>query len=201
MNLPGTLFQRPAGTLRARLLCRCSVAGGSSSRHPGETNLPARPISKAATCSRTKLRSVLDTRPFPDLFLQRPAGTLRVCSPSAQYGAGLYIVGTATLTDTNVYQNQASVGSGPSQTFPPRPAGTLHVLTRARLPGTEWSRALCLWRGQSRRLQCVLERSSGACCSRRPPLPGPYLQRPAELTVHPPLAGRGERWPILNQAT
>ena len=49
----------------------------------------------------------------------------------AQYGAGLMIDGTATLTNTNVYTNQAEVRAH----LPPfprpllqRPAGTLRVL-------------------------------------------------------------------------
>ena len=47
--------------------------------------------------------------PLPGPFLQRPAGTLRMCLPSIQIGAGLYIEGMATLTDTNVYSNVAEV--------------------------------------------------------------------------------------------
>ena len=41
--------------------------------------------------------------------LQRPAGTFRVLAFCMQYGAGLYVAGgTATLTNTNVYQNNAA---------------------------------------------------------------------------------------------
>ena len=42
-------------------------------------------------------------------LLQRPAGTLRVLAFCMQYGAGLFIAGTATLTNTNVYENVASL--------------------------------------------------------------------------------------------
>ena len=43
---------------------------------------------------------------------QRPAGTLRVLV-CWQYGGGLYIWGTATLTNTNVYANQAETVCSP----------------------------------------------------------------------------------------
>ena len=46
--------------------------------------------------------------PLPGPFLQRPAGTLRVLAFCMQAGAGLYVVGTATLTNTNVYENVAA---------------------------------------------------------------------------------------------
>ena len=72
------------------------------------------PISTAAMCSRTKLRCVLLAPSFSQTFPPAP----RTCS-SAPYvarllqwdGGGLYIVGTATLIDSNVYSNQAGVGA------------------------------------------------------------------------------------------
>ena len=42
-------------------------------------------------------------------LLQRPAGTLRELAFCMQYyGGGLYIEGTAMLTNTNVYENVAT---------------------------------------------------------------------------------------------
>ena len=42
-------------------------------------------------------------------YLQRPAGTFRVLAFCPQDGGGLAIWGTATLTNTNVYENVADV--------------------------------------------------------------------------------------------
>ena len=43
-------------------------------------------------------------------LLQRPAGTFRVLAFCMQYdGGGLIVYGTATLTNTNVYENVANV--------------------------------------------------------------------------------------------
>ena len=48
--------------------------------------------------------------PLPRPFLQRPAGTFRVLAFCMQdHGGGLIVYGTATLTNTNVYENVASV--------------------------------------------------------------------------------------------
>ena len=48
--------------------------------------------------------------PLPGPFLQRPAGTFRVLAFCMQaFGGGLIVFGTATLTNTNVYENVASV--------------------------------------------------------------------------------------------
>ncbi len=46
--------------------------------------------------------------PTPQIF-QRPAGTLRVLAFCIQNGGGLIVYGTATLTNTNVYSNEAWV--------------------------------------------------------------------------------------------
>ena len=46
--------------------------------------------------------------PLPRHVLQRPAGTLRVLAFCMQDGAGLVVSGTATLTNTNVYENVAA---------------------------------------------------------------------------------------------
>ena len=39
------------------------------------------------------------------------------CAHGWQYGGGLYILGTATLTNTNVYDNQAGYVSSPFELF------------------------------------------------------------------------------------
>ena len=46
--------------------------------------------------------------PIPGPLLQRPAGTFRVLAFSMQSGAGLIVRGTASLTNTNVYENVAT---------------------------------------------------------------------------------------------
>ena len=46
---------------------------------------------------------------------------------------------------------------------------------------------------------CNVYSNEAQVSARLTPLPGPFLQRPAELTVHPPLAGLCERWPNLEQ--
>ena len=77
----------------------------------------------AATCTQTK-HTCAARCPSPDPFLQRPAGMLRVLAFLAQVGAGLAILGTATLTNTNLYENVAfavSLQSEPASTFPPAP--------------------------------------------------------------------------------
>ena len=61
----------------------------------------------AATCIQTK-DTCAARCPFPDPFLQRPAGTFRVLAFCMQAGAGLYVIGTASLTNTNVYENVAA---------------------------------------------------------------------------------------------
>ena len=43
---------------------------------------------------------------FLRYFLHRPTETLRVCARGWQWGGGLQIRGTATLTNTNVYENR-----------------------------------------------------------------------------------------------
>ena len=68
-----------------------------------------------------------------DETFHRPDGTLRTRLFSSQ-GAGLYISGTATLINSNVYENEAS-GSvcslfEPSVTFHPLPLWTLTSLSR-----------------------------------------------------------------------
>ena len=52
---------------------------------------------------------VIALGPFPDLSSSAPLERF-VCLPSAQNGngGGLYIEGTATLTNTNVYENVAT---------------------------------------------------------------------------------------------
>ena len=51
--------------------------------------------------------------PLPRQLLHRPYGMLRA-PPFALQGGGLYIQGTATLTNTNVYSNEAQYVCLPS---------------------------------------------------------------------------------------
>ena len=67
------------------------------------------------------------------------------CARRWQWGGGLSIhLGTATLTDTKVYANQAGYVSSPferSLNFHPVPAGALRVLTLGSMAGGSTSRA------------------------------------------------------------
>ena len=56
---------------------------------------------------RNEALSVRSPLNVPRHFFHRPAGTLRVLVFFWQTGGGLFIGGTATLTNTNVYDNQA----------------------------------------------------------------------------------------------
>ena len=60
-------------------------------------------------------------------------------------GGGLYILGTATMTNTNVYSNEARYVRWPCalayRHFIHRPAGTLRVLMTGSLAGDSTSRA------------------------------------------------------------
>ena len=47
-------------------------------------------------------------------FLHCPTELLTPCSFGLAQGGGLYIVGTATLTDTNVYSNTAETVCSPT---------------------------------------------------------------------------------------
>jgi hypothetical protein len=68
-------------------------------------------------------------------------------------GGGLYIVGTATLTNTNVYSNTARYVCSPSalaQTFPPSPYGwrSLTVLSGSQGGGVSvWSSGVANFEG------------------------------------------------------
>ena len=61
--------------------------------------------------------------PLPRHFFHRPAGTDLTCARGWQYGTGvafgggLYLQGPATLTDTNVYKNQAGSVCSPAEPF------------------------------------------------------------------------------------
>ena len=92
----------------------------ASMSHPMEW-----PTLKPAISMTTKRHMCARLLPLPRHFLHRPLepGTLRARSFGSQ-GGGLYISGTATLTNTNVYSNQAAGVCSPSalaQTFPPSP--------------------------------------------------------------------------------
>ena len=66
------------------------------------------------------------------------------CAHDWQFGGGLYIAGTATLTNTNVYANQVDTVCLPLKcpcTFIQRPAGTLRVLMVGSLAEDSTSRA------------------------------------------------------------
>ena len=92
----------------------------------------------------------------------RPAGTLRARSFGSQ-GGGLYIVGTATLTNTNVYENEAT-GSVCSLflTF---------CIARTFLPSPRWNADRCYVHCLA---GCELSRKSNPCVT---------FHRPTELTL------------------
>ena len=57
------------------------------------------------------------------------------CAHGWQFGGGLYIKGTATLTDTNVYSNAAEIVCSPfnlSLNFHPAPLWRLTLFSAAR---------------------------------------------------------------------
>ena len=124
LNLPPrssqTLLQRPAGTLRACARLSLQFYGGGLYVYSGGTaNLDG--------CNVYNNEAQVSARltPLPRPFFQRSAGTLCELAFCMQYyGGGLYIEGTATLTNTNVYENVAtSVCSSfePAGTLPPAP--------------------------------------------------------------------------------
>ena len=70
----------------------------------------------AATCTQTKLRSVLALCPVPEHYSSAPLERF-VCLLFVQgYGGGLFIMGTATLIDMAIYQNEAMVCSASEPT-------------------------------------------------------------------------------------
>ena len=87
----------------------------------------------------------------PRVTFHRPAGTLRARSFGSQ-GGGLYIVGTATLTNTNVYENEAT-GSVCSLflTF---------CIARTFLPSPRWNADRCYVHCLA---GCELSRKSNPC--------------------------------------
>ena len=96
----GRLLPKTGTGLRSARLCAVQWGGGLY-------------IEGTATLTDSKVFSnEAHVRPpyAPSLtfILQRPAGTLRVLAFCMQAGAGLYVVGTATLTSTNVYENVAA---------------------------------------------------------------------------------------------
>ena len=111
-----------------------------------------------------------------------------MCSPSAQYGAGLYINndGTATLTDTNVYSNVAEV-SEPAYLSSSAPLERYVVLAFCMQSGG----GIGVSSGGTANLNgCqVYENQAGV----RAAVPGPLLHRPAELTHLAVLATRAHR--------
>ena len=113
-------------------------------------------------------------------------------------GGGLMVYGTATLTNTNVYENVAYVRLHFEPSWSSAPAPRWNVLC-ARILQDDGG-GLNVW-GTATLTNTNVYTNQASVRAHLPPLPRPFLQRPAELTVHPPLAGRGERWPILNQAT
>ena len=50
--------------------------------------------------------------PFPDLSSSAPLERYVVLAFCMQYGAGLYVYGTATLINSNIYSNEAYVSVG-----------------------------------------------------------------------------------------
>ena len=77
-------------------------------------------------CSRTKHMCACLAL---ELYSSAPLERYVVLAFCMQYGAGLYIKGTATLINSAIYQNEATVGvqllnlrpTRPSQTFAPAP--------------------------------------------------------------------------------
>ena len=81
-------------------------------------------------CSRTKLGCVLLAPSAPSQISSSAPLERYVCSLFLQGTGGLYIGGTATLINTNVYSNVATVRCLPCapKPFLQCPAGTLRVL-------------------------------------------------------------------------
>ena len=114
----GPYLHRPAGTFRVLAFCTQDGSGGGLFvANGGVANLD--------DCNVFSNQAYVRPPYAPSLsLLQRPAGTLRVLAFLAQGGAGLLLLGTATLTNTNVYENVASgvsLQSEPASTFPPAP--------------------------------------------------------------------------------
>ena len=122
-------------------------------------------------------------------FLHRPAGTFRVLAFSLQAGGGLcvYSGGVANLDSCNVYSNEAQVSArltplpGP---FLQRPAGTFRVLAFLCSP------ILVVGSTSGARQRSLTPTCTVIKLRWVPALPRTFLQRPAELTLRPPLAGR-----------
>ena len=95
-------LHRPAGTLRGVLAFLSQ--SGAGLYIDGVANL------NGCQVYENVAQNVRDRpRPLPRTFLQRPAGTFRVLAFSMQSGAGLIVRGTASLTNTNVYENVATI--------------------------------------------------------------------------------------------
>lgn len=107
--------------------------------------------------------------------------------------------GTAVLIGLNITGGSAvtvCLHLEPVWALLQRPAGTLHVLAFLAQNGA----GLYITGGGVANLDgCqVYENVAGNVRACLPPLPGPFFQRPAGLTVHPSLAGLWrERWPNL----
>ena len=86
--VPGPSLQGPTGTLRTHRTFACGSVSPMMAR------------------STAQMYCIADRTP-----LQRPAGTFRVlafCMQMQGDGGGLFVRGTATLTNTNVYENVAT---------------------------------------------------------------------------------------------
>ena len=93
-----TFLQRPAGTLRGTRFLYAVWRRALRPWHGDADQL--KHLLKRGLRERWQISN--QTR------LQRPAGTFRVLAFSMQSGAGLYVRGTASLTNTNVYENVAT---------------------------------------------------------------------------------------------
>ena len=123
--------------------------------------------------------------PVPGLTSSAPLERF-VCLPSVQNGAGLYVDGVANLNGCQVYENVAqNVRDRPRplpRTFLQRPAGTLRAC--ARLSLQYYGGGLYVYSGGTANLDgCNVYSNEAQVSARLTPLPGPFLQRPAEAAL------------------
>ena len=120
----GVTFHCPAGTLRARVLlagCPAPPRWRPPRRRHGNSDQLKHLLQHCNYGACSPLCNV----PLPRWIV--------TCAHGWQngWGGGLFIAGTATLTDTNVYANEAGYVCSPFELASIAPSGTL----RARFPG------------------------------------------------------------------
>ena len=74
--------------------------------------LVAQPILTGVRCTTIKHTCAPALRPLPELSSSAPLERYVVLAFCMQYGAGLYVSGTATLINSNIYSNEANVSVG-----------------------------------------------------------------------------------------